>query len=421
MKKYVILGYIYGIGGWQTYIANKLKLMKEKGWDVYAISNALSEMKADMIPFLEQYKDNKIIAFYFAYVSELKKKLLDKVCIDVKEMINYSDGDEVIIEATNLDLFMWAEYLAQSMNGRSICVEASNRFAKYCNETLDFFHFKVQRGELLFMSRTGLHEVFDGYIEYPELDNNGVGALTQEEYADDGKDYRTMLKTDEYDYVIGTLGWLDKGYYKILIDEVIKFCNAHTDKKIQFIVIGNSLNGNVEKEYEQKVTDIPNLKLSLMGAIAPVPSNLIKLFDVSVASYGCALITDKLGVKTISMHDPENIPLGILSYTIVKTPFNARINFDKTIYDMLSDILVDNICDKMERKPFPIADVEQQKKTHLERIDALPKKIEHYDVLKLKFTNATLKHKIKLMFYRLFGIKVTIKFYSLYRKIKDGR
>ncbi|MBQ8780987.1 MAG: hypothetical protein IJZ72_04885 [Oscillospiraceae bacterium] len=410
-----MLGYIYGVGGWQTYISNKLKLMKENGWDVYAISNDLVKMKGDMLPFLETYKNNRIDAFSFTYVSELKKALVDETCSRVKEMINFNDGDEVIVEATVLYLFLWAEYLAQSMNGRSICVETSNRFAKYCNETLDFFHFKAQRGELLFMSKTGLREVFDGYIEYPEIDNNSVGALTQDEYADDGKDYKAMLKTDEYDYVIGTLGWLDKGYYKILIDEVIKFCNAHTDKKVQFIVIGNSLKGNIEKEYEQKAADIPNLKLSLMGAIAPVPSNLIKLFDVSVASYGCASIIDKLGVTTISMHDPEYIPLGILSYTIIKAPFNARINFDKTIYDMLSDILIDKLCDRMEKKPFPTPEVEQQKKTHLERIASLPEKIEHYDVMKLKCTNANLKHKIKVMFYKIFGIKATLKLCSLYK------
>lgn len=416
MKKYVILGYIYGIGGWQTYIANKLKLMKDNGWAVYAISNEKKVMSGKMLPILEPFKDNKLDIFSFIYPSELNAKALQETYLKVNSMIDYkSNEDEIIFEATNLDLFMWAELFAKEFNGRSICVEASNRFAKYCNETLDFFHFKAQRGELLFMSKTGLREVFDGYIEYPEIDNNSVGALTQDEYADDGKDYKAMLKTDEYDYVIGTLGWLDKGYYKILIDEVIKFCNAHTDKKVQFIVIGNSLNGNIEKEYEQKAADVPNLKLSLMGAIAPVPSNLIKLFDVSVASYGCASIIDKLGVTTISMHDPEYIPLGILSYTIIKAPFNARINFDKTIYDMLSDILIDRICDRMEKKPFPTPEVEQQKKTHLERIASLPEKIEHYDVLKLKCTNANLKHKIKVMFYKLFGIKATVRLCSLYK------
>ena len=75
-----------------------------------------------------------------------------------------------------------------------------------------------------------------------------------------------------------------------------------------------------------------------MGSIAPVPSNLVKLFDVSVSSYGCAMITDKLGVTTISMHDPENIPLGIVSYTITDSPFNQRVNYDKTICDLLTDI-----------------------------------------------------------------------------------
>ena len=34
MKKYVILGYVYGVGGWQTYIANKLSIMEKEGYKI---------------------------------------------------------------------------------------------------------------------------------------------------------------------------------------------------------------------------------------------------------------------------------------------------------------------------------------------------------------------------------------------------
>lgn len=405
MKKYVILGYVYGVGGWQTYIANKLSIMEKEGYKIYAVSNSNRKMSGKGLPILKQFYDNKIDEFFFPFPSELNTRVIVGVVDRFKTIIDYHEDDEIIIEATLLDLFLWAEYLAQQLNGRSICVEVSNRFKKYPHSTLDFFDFKAKRGELIMMSKTGLHELFSGYIDYPEIDTNTVGALTQNEFQDDGKDYKSILDISSYDYIIGTVGWLNKGYYKVLIDEVIKFCGQNPDKKVQFIVVGKSTRGDVEKIYKQKADGVANLKLSLMGSIAPVPSNLVKLFDVSVSSYGCAMITDKLGVTTISMHDPENIPLGIVSYTITDSPFNQRVNYDKTICDLLTDILVNKVCENMERKDYPYVTVDEQKEKHLKRIREFPPKIEYYDVLSLKKDNASVKHKAMVIIQKTFGIR----------------
>ena len=403
MKKYIILGCIYGIGGWQTYTANKCKLMQSEGWAVCVITHR-RRTNSDILPVLEQFENNYLPELKFPYLSELSEKVKERVVDEIKRLIQYNN-DEIIVEATILDLFLWAEYLAQKLNGRSVCVEVSNRFKKYPDSTLNFFDFKAKRGELMMMSKTGLHELFAGYIDYPEIDNHTVGALTQNEYKYDGKDYKTLLDTSSYDYIIGTVGWLNKGYYKALIDEVIKFCEQNPEKKVQLIVIGKSTKGDIENIYIQKSSGVKNLKLSMMGSIAPVPSNLVKLFDVSVSSYGCAMITDKLGVKTISMHDPEDIPLGILSYTITEVPFNRRVNFDKTIYDMLTDILINKVCDQMERKDFPYVTVDEQKKIHLQHIRELPPEIEYYDVMSLKYQNASLKHKAIVLICKVFGMR----------------
>lgn len=408
MKKYVILGYIYGIGGWQTYINNKLKLMEENGWKIYAISNGMRAMPGKMLPILERFKDNRLYALSFHDPNELSHRGLKRTYDKVGKMIEYREGDEIIFETTILDYLMWAEFLAKRFHGRSVCVDVSNSFKNYCHTTLDFFHFKEQRGELMMMSKTGLHRLFSDYIDYPEVDNNTVGAMTQNEFADDGRNYRALLKTSEADYVIGTVGWLDKGYYAILIDEVIKFANENADKKIQFIVVGKSLKGNIERDYEKKAKDVPNLILNLMGSIAPVPSNLVKLFDVAVASYGCAIITDNIGVKTILMHDPELIPLGILSYTVIKPPINTRVNFDKSISEMITDVLINNICDQYEySRYYQSRDVEEQKKRHLERIKQFSEQIEYYDVENMPIKYMGRKHKVKVIFQKVFGLSIT--------------
>lgn len=406
MKKFVILGYIYGIGGWQTYINNKLKLMKANGWEVYAINNGMSRMVGcGMLTGLEIFQNNDVYTLCFPYPSEVGDKLRHEVIMKIGRLINYEKDDEIIFEATLLDLFMWAEFLAKQFKGRAICVEVSNRFRKYCNSTLDFFYFKEKRGELMMMSKTGLYELFNGYIDYPKIDINNVGALTQDEYEDDGKDYVSLLKTDKANFVIGTVGWLDKGYYKILIDEVIKFAKRHPDKKVQFIVIGNSKTGDIESDYKRKAKQASNVVLNMMGAIAPIPSNLVKLFDVSVASYGCATITDKLGVKTIVMHDPDPIPLGILSYTITEPPIQERVNFDKSISDMFEDILVNDFCNKHPYTAYKSISIDKQGAKHLMRLNQVEPKLKYFNIEHLPNSDVSNQHKVKVLLVKIFGEK----------------
>ena len=408
MKKYVIIGYVFGIGGWQTYMNNKLLLMQENGWEPYALSNGILFDDKNYLPGLEKYQPNRFFEFsMFPYPSDLPTRRLEELRARVSRIIDYHEGDEIIFETTKLEMFLWAEYLAQAFGGRSICVEVSNRFARYGRPMLDFFYFKEQRTELLMMLKTGLHELFEGYREYPRVIDDNVGALTESEYADDGKDYRSLLNVDQSDYVIGTVGWLDKGYYSVLMDEVVRFAQANKDKKVQFIVVGKSSTGAVEQQYRAKAAQADNLRLDILGPIAPVPSNLVSLFDVSVASYGCATITDKIGVKTIAMHDPDPIPLGILSYTITKGPFNTRVNEDKTICDMLTDILVNRICDRMVYTPYKSRGVEDQKKLHLKKLNDMPEKIEYYDISGLHNPGADLKYRVWLLIYRFLGSRAT--------------
>ena len=83
----------------------------------------------------------------------------------------------------------------------------------------------------------------------------------------------------------------------------------------------------------------------------------------------------------------------------------AVLLFDKTIYDMLTDILINKVCDQMERKDFPYVTVDEQKKIHLQHIRELPPEIEYYDVMSLKYQNASLKHKAIVLICKVFGMR----------------
>lgn len=405
MKLYSILGYITGIGGWQVYINNKIKYLKSAGWEACALG--IDPIAPENSVELEEIKNSAHGLFFELafYPGDLNSRQRARFVERVAAMIGEGRHDEIVFEATTEELLLWAEFLASEFGAKSICVNVKNRFPKYNKDALEFFRFKKERGEFLMMIKNGFNELFDGYCNYEVSDDYVVSPLTYNMYRDDGKDYRKLFRTDEFDFVIGTAGWLNKQYYPTLAKEVKLFAEEHADKKILFIVIGSSVDGSVEKVIARSTEGRNNLMVCFTGVISPLPSNLIRLFDACIASYGCAIIADKLNVKTIMMDDDCDIPLGIMGYTLRKWPYTLnRTNTDKPISEMLNDVLTEEICTDLEYSTSNYGiDAEHEIQKQLDMLKASASEKKYYNILLIKEINS---RKKKIVFLsKIIGIR----------------
>jgi len=186
---------------------------------------------------------------------------------------------------------------------------------------------------------------------------------------------------------------------------MVFFAGKYPEKKVLFVIVGSSSTGMMEKQFLSSLTNIPNIDLKLMGAISPLPSNLIRLFDVCVASYGCAIISDKLRIPTIMMLDDDHIPLGIMGYTLRNWPYTLnRVNWDKPISGLMSDVLSGHICDQMEYQSTDYGvDYSTEEERHVVLLEASAKEKSYYDVTKIK--DPRVKRRIIAFASRIMGMK----------------
>ncbi len=402
MKKYVILGCTIGIGGWQTYINNKIAGVVKYNWTPFAIGLNAPKKTDFFLPKLECFKNHHFYELNF-YPSQINKKRISNIVLKVSNIISYKPGDEVVFEATTEELLLWAELFSKHFQGKAICVNVKNEFPKHSKLFLDYLMVKKNRGELLFVNNDALASLFDNYHSFDVSDKYVVSPLTFNEMFHDNKDYKNELKLNKYDYVIGAIGWMDKDYYPSLCRQLCLFAKKYNNKKIVVVLIGASSKGNIEKLFSKEFNNYINLSLLLLGSISPIPSNLIRCFDVCIASFGSAVLSDKAGVKTIMMYDHNDIPLGIMGYTLTQWPYHInRTNHEKTISEMIEMVLVNRICEKLDyhKTDYGVSETGEIQK-HIDYLGKTSREKEFYDVLDIN--EAKGKFKLGAFIGNVFG------------------
>ena len=404
MKKYIILSSINGVGGWQVYTNNKINGVKQYGWEPYAIG-LNKPLKTDIfLPYLKEFCNYFFFELNF-FPSQIRKARINKIYLRISKIISYSPDDEVVFESTTEELLLWAELFASYFHGKAICVNVKNEFPIHSKVFVDYLYKKMNRGELLFVNNDAMHSLFGNKYSMPISDKYVVSPLTFNELFRDDKDYSNLLSIQKYNHIIGVIGWMDKDYYPTLCEQLCCFAKRHCDRHFLVIVVGKSSKGNIEALFKKRFQKQANLELALLGPLSPIPLNLVQCFDVCVASFGSAVLSDKAGVKTIMMYDHDNIPLGIMGYTLIKWPYHInRTNFDLTIADMLEKVLIDDICKNM---PYHTTDYGVSQSTEVQKhIDYLCEsysKKEFFDVMRIN--ESSNRFKIGAFIGNIFGFK----------------
>lgn len=396
MKKYVLLSYnITGMGGGQMYQYNKLRFMKNNGYDTYIISSVKGEViisdfyNVSQIMFLSELNiDPNIMS------RKSKNFILEKV-------FNFVNGmdDQCIIECDNKTTSIWGELLASKYHCISHVLIIDERIGTVDEGTLDFFKHKRNKKELRGLKNETYEMIFH---EVPSSSNyNYILDIATNNVVQNIEYVYSNLEKKDFDYKICCLGRLDKEYVPTLIGEIKKFCLKNKKLKILFGMIGDAPSSKIKSFVYNELNSIDNLDILLYGAMYPISISLINYYDVFVSSAGSARVSGNLAVPTITIDARDYNGIGIFQVTTMNTVFR---DYEKkiAISDLLQYVYEHHLMIKEKLKIIPTPDFNDIYRKHLDYYDTLTTgdyyNFNNYKLSKIK--------SIEKFIYKLFGINI---------------
>lgn len=377
MKKYIILtGAIGAMGGAEMFTNNKCQYLKSQGWEtaVYFFLN-----RPIIIKELEEYKDNYIYELQYGYYYWSKKQrnaIIDRMCSGLTE------NDTVIVESQLLNLTFWGELMAEKIGAKHIlnCMEEYIR-PLTPKEAL-FLDFKIKRREILNAAPKRLKMYFgdkmkDEYLEYL----NPLNLLCSNVLTDD--DTIEIPEIDKNAMSILSIGRLDKPYIIPMLDEILSFVGANKERTFNFVVVGGSPDGTIEKRIETLFASVENVNVHQCGYMFPVPTKLLNKIDTAIASANSILVAADYGIPTIAVDTKDYKALGVYGYTTTEK-FIRNSEPVQSIADLLHQIL---ILKKYPRKSPGVASgnqLEEVFKPQLEYALSTRYPKEAYDVMSIQ-------------------------------------
>ena len=257
-KLYIILGYKAGMSGGQIYVSNKANYLKNLGWKVSVIDNINTQPV--FIKDLKMYENNIISELSFRPIRFSKKKR-KRIILQILSLSGYNDDfEEVIIESNTITFSLWGELLAREINAKhvSILIDAFYTDEMRCG-TMKYLDFKHKRRELAGINKNSLSELFEGYKTIKEDEKYYLSCACVNSVDKDTK-YSKKIEKNKYDYVIGTVGRLNKPFVPGMVDAVVDFAKRHNDAKILFLVVGGqtSNDATIITDKTQRINIISN-------------------------------------------------------------------------------------------------------------------------------------------------------------------
>lgn len=399
MKKYIFLDTsIVNVGGGQLYVKTKGEYLKSIGYRVYAFSYVKGDV---VIKDLLEYKPYIITELEIppsTYSEKTRIKILEKF----KNLIDYQDGDEVIIESNTCILGLWGEYFAKNLNGRNL-VYSITESVYLSSDEIKFIEYKCKKGELATISVNSFDKVLNC--------SKGVDLASIKVMRAYFSNVPTDFKCDKIDALdikgksICIIGRKDKDYVYTALKGCFEFAISQPNEFFTIAILGVYKNSDVYKKIKKEFSDIGNVKLIPLGLINPLPSSLFDKFDLFIGGAGSAMLPYRMGKTTIAMNVFENKIIGLLGYdatkSLVKT--ECELDFNGLLFDVFYTKNYKN-REYIPAEPQPTS--EEAYKSHMEVLDGVSLNGEYYDVENL---NTTQKNKIK---------KILLKFPLLFKLLK---
>ena len=293
------------IAGGPIYDCNKKMYLEEHGWNVVVVP--VSAGKVLLTP-LKEYEG---ISFPFvtASPSSFTKKKLHVKIEELVSYVNVGTSEETIIETGTDYTALWGELLAERLNAKHIIMFLDETNRNVNDNTYKFYEFKYKRGELASISLESLNAIFSPYFELSNPEQHVLSAWCRNSVGDNDFELEKHIPTG--DFVIGSIGRLEKGFVPNIIQGICQFAQKVPNQKVSVCFIGGS-DRKTEEKVRNGFASIKNISLYITGYLWPIPRNLFTRFDLFISGAGSVYVSANMGIATVRMDVITYEPLGFV-------------------------------------------------------------------------------------------------------------
>ena len=323
---------IYGLGGSQRYILDKSKWLINQGWDVHFVYSSLGDEILDF---------GCVTAYHFPLLmcrpAYVPNRTVAKLIERLKKNLNA--GGRVVVESSSYDYAFWGELIAKELEAKHFIFDLDEVPPRLSRDEIEYFRFKLERGELACITTSCLRRVF------PEMTEQELGQYILVAYMGDAVedfpfDTNSLPKAD---FRIGLVSRLDKNFVPDVFNEVARFCRDFPNLRINFLVVGDTSNETLSRSLFSTVENIDNLLVTRFGFMTPIPRALVKSLDLAVAKSGCAWACARVGVPTAVYSMDTDEAMGILGVDFERSPSSSDGN-PTELCSIIRSVLIDGLC-----------------------------------------------------------------------------
>lgn len=358
-----------GYSGGPTYVRNKLRYLKEKGWNVSAFDNTGLTNTEIMLEELKEFDGNRYQELFFNPFW-LRKSRRNKVISEIIQKIGKDDN--IVIESNGIYLSIWGELISSLIGAKHLVYVISEKGIIKDESFFQFYKFKSLRKELFSISDKAYSKLLSNFENVSDASQHYWSASIFVSIED--IECEELKNVERADYNIGHFGRL-KGYFDEMFNGVADFANNHKTNSVNFILLGDAI---VSEKLKKMLP--PNVSTYELCARQPIPKMFFDKTDVVIAVAGCARIAAMNGAKVISMDVSDNRPLGVMGYNTTDSNMRSDSNeYSKSLPETLDDVLINRLYDKA-----PTMDIKRGDKGYDYQLSfAVPSDGNYYDVKKI--------------------------------------
>lgn len=393
MRKYVfITPHIEGMGGAQMYLYSKYKTLMEQGWDVTLLH---ASRKPSILPIFKDFH-NAIPELLFQTNCYTKRRV-NKVIDHIIQMYFTKEYEETIIESTCIPQCTWAELLAQRVGGKHLAYLLQEKNGLSRNH-VDFLKFKQDRGELAGIRQVTISRMFQPYIPFNENDAKVLTAYgCSNTVFDVEHPILEQVKALDVDYIIGSVGRLDKPIVRPSLEKVYNFISQHPANSFALVLLGGANNPDDVLQVRELFKDLKNCTLLISGFLFPLPKAVFQLIDVFFGTAGSANVARREGCISISIDAVDCQPIGVLGQTTNNSLSRSNDEPPLDLCELLEDVFYKKKYKRIEAVPVLIPDYT----SHFEFLSSSNQEKVYYDIFKIK--NSSLHTQLMKVFISIFG------------------
>lgn len=399
------------VAGGPIYNANKIRYLEERGWKVVVFPVDTGDI---YIKPLEKY--NKKEYAFIRYTPYLFGHRRIEKFLDEMESVIPRSG-EIIVETGTDYTALWGELLAKRLGAKHVVFFLDEKNERVNEYSAPFYEFKYKRKELASITEKSLLHVFSPYFKITNPNEYVINAWCTNSVGYTESDF--VSRFPKADYMIGSIGRLEKSFVPSIIEGVCEFADEYNDKTIGLSLFGGS-DKEVIENIKKVVSSHSNIRLFISGYIWPIPASVFDRIDIFISGAGAAFVSADMGVTTVSMDVIGNMPLGYISdatnYTLV-----VNKNEKHAVVDYLRQALIQkDVPSIINRKSIEeqwdiICDDFDKQMDFIERSKNI--KQEYFPVETI--WNHSFRSGIKKILIMIFPLNTTNKLRSVYSKVME--